>query len=76
AFSLRGPDGWARFSLSHLGGKVSYKNGALDIKDLHLGSFEVPAVHWKTGARGFIDADQPAAIRDVRVAGRIETSQV
>jgi hypothetical protein len=75
AFSLRGPDGWARFSLNHLSGKVGFKNGLLDIKRLNLGSFEVPAVHWKVGAKGFVEADQPVSIRDVQAAGRIETSE-
>lgn len=76
AFAVRGPDGWARFSLSHFGTKLSYKNGVLDIKELHLGSFEVPAVHWKIGPKGFVEADQPVSIKDVQVAGRVETSQV
>ncbi|QWP78986.1 DUF4157 domain-containing protein [Lysobacter sp. K5869] len=69
---VRGPDGWARFSLSDLGAKLTYRKGALDLDDVHFGTLQAPALHWKVGASGFVDADQPVTIRDVRVKGRIE----
>jgi len=73
--AVRGPDGWARLSLRDLGGKITYRNGALDIDDIHFGTLDVPALHWKVGASGFVEADQPVTIQDVRVKGRVETSQ-
>jgi hypothetical protein len=76
AISMRGPDGWARFSLSNLGGKLRYKDGVLDIPDLHLGSFDVSAMHWKVGKTGFVEADKPVRVLDVRIKARIETEQV
>jgi hypothetical protein len=76
SFSVRGPDGWARFSLKHLGGKFSYKDGVFDLEDVHLGSFDVSGIHWKVGKKGFIEADRPARIVDVTVKGKVETEKV
>lgn len=76
SFSVRGPDGWARFSLSNLGGKFLYQDGKFVLEDVHLGSFDVSAIHWKIGKKGFIEADQPARIVDVRLKGAVETEKV
>lgn len=76
SFAVRGPDGWVRFSLADAGGKLRYHNGAIDVKEAHLGSFQVSALHWKVGAKGFVEVDRPATIKDVRLKGRIETREV
>ncbi|MEO8659572.1 MAG: DUF4157 domain-containing protein [Bryobacteraceae bacterium] len=76
SFAVRGPDGWVRFSLADVGGKLRYQNGAIDVKEAHLGTFQVSAIHWKVGKKGFVDADRPATIKDVRLKGRIETREV
>lgn len=75
-FSLRGPDGWVRFSLADLGGKVRYKDGALDIDDIHLGSLKLSAIHWKVGEKGFIEANKPSTVTNLKLKGRVETEQV
>lgn len=75
AMSLRGPDGWARFSLNHLSGAVFAHNGVITLENVKLGSIDVPAVHWKAGTRT-IDADKPARLADIRVKGSIKTSKV
>lgn len=76
SFSMRGPDGWARFSLKHLSGKLGYKDGTIDLEDVRLGSFDVSAIRWKIGEKGFIEADRPARILDVSVKGKVETEKV
>jgi hypothetical protein len=72
-FSVRGPDGWVRFSLADLGGKLSYRNGALDIEDIHFGSLRVAGIHWKVGESGFVESSKPSTISDLKLKGRIET---
>ena len=76
AFSLRGPDGWARFSLNHLSGKIGVKGGNYTLKDVRLGSFEVRAIDWRIGAKGRVQADKPASLVNLRVTAEIETEQV
>ncbi len=76
SFGLRGPDGWANFSLSHLGGKGTYHKGLIDLEDVHLGSLVVPAIHWKMGAKGYVEADKPVKVEGLRLKGSIETEEV
>lgn len=72
AMSLRGPDGWARFSLNHLSGTVTAKDGVYTLDAVKLGSLEVPAVHWRAGNRT-IDGDKPARLIDLRVSAKVVT---
>lgn len=69
---VRGPDGWVRLSLADLSAKVGFKNGVLDVKELALGRLDVPAVHWKVGPKGHVDADKPVTLTDLRLSARIE----
>ncbi|OGB24078.1 MAG: hypothetical protein A3I66_11430 [Burkholderiales bacterium RIFCSPLOWO2_02_FULL_57_36] len=70
--SLRGPDGWARFSLRHLSGTVGVKDGVYTLRQVRLGSFEVPAINWRAGTK-HIEADKMAKIVDLRVSGKVVT---
>lgn len=72
-FGVRGPDGWVRLSLKDLGGKVMYRDGALDIEDLHFGSLKVSAIHWKVGKTGYIESDRPTTITGLKLKARLET---
>ena len=74
-FSLRGPDGWVRFSLADLGGKFSWRDGALDIEDIHFGSLRVAGIHWKVGETGFVESNKPSTVSDLALKGRIETRE-
>lgn len=74
-FAARGPDGWVRFSLADMGLNVHYKNGVLDVRDFHIGRLEVPAIHWRAGAKGMVDADKPVVLTGLRLSGLIEQAK-
>ncbi|HET6940984.1 MAG TPA: DUF4157 domain-containing protein [Sphingomicrobium sp.] len=74
-FGVRGPDGWVRFSLADMGANLHYKNGILDVRDFHIGRFEVSALHWRAGAKGMVDADQPVVLSDLRVSALAEIAK-
>lgn len=76
AMSLRGPDGWARFSLSHLSGTVRMKDGVYTAKNVRLGSFEVSSLDWSVGPKRKIVAKKPAKLVNLRASGEIVTEQV
>ncbi|NML46847.1 DUF4157 domain-containing protein [Ramlibacter sp. G-1-2-2] len=76
AFSLRGPDGWARFDLNHLSGKIGIKGGNYALKDVHLGSLSVKGIDWAVGEKGRVKADKPATLANLRVTADIATEQV
>lgn len=67
-FSVRGPDGWVRFTLANLGGRVKVMGDRIELEEFHLGSLTVPSLHWKVGPTGFVEADEPVTIRGVRVS--------
>lgn len=73
--SARGPDGWVRFSLADLGLNVHYKNGVLNVRDFHIGRLEVPAIHWRAGAKGMVDADKPVVLTGLRLSGLVEAAK-
>lgn len=75
-FMVRGPDGWVRFSLTDLGGKLSWKKGVLDIPDLHIGTLQVHGVHWKIGEHGFVESDKTSTLSGVRVSATLDTHEV
>ncbi len=72
AFVKRGSDGWARLSLADLGLNVEYKDGELQVKEIHLGSLTVPEMDWRFGTK-HIQAKRPAKLINLRAAARIET---
>ena len=72
AMSLRGPDGWARFSLNHLSGAVNYKDGVFTLQRVALGSFEVRGLDWRAGKK-HVTADKVARLVDVSVSGKVTT---
>ncbi|MDE2372285.1 MAG: hypothetical protein KGN16_25170 [Burkholderiales bacterium] len=67
SFAVRGPDGWLRFNLADLGGRYTLHGNRIEIEDFHFARFEVPAVHWKIGKTGFVEADRPVALVGVHV---------
>lgn len=73
--TLRGPDGWARFSLGHLSGTVVVNDGTFELKQVRLGSLKVAHIDWRAGERR-IETDRPASIDDVRVSGKIVTTRL
>ena len=75
-FMVRGPDGWVRFSLNDLGGKLSWKKGVLDIPDLHFGTLQVHGVHWQIGEHGFVESDKTSTLSGVRVSATLDTREV
>ena len=75
-FMVRGPDGWVRFSLTDLGGNLSWKKGVLDIPDLHFGTLQVHGVHWKIGEHGFVESDKTSTLSGVRVTATLDTREV
>jgi hypothetical protein len=73
-FSVRGPDGWIRFSLADMGGKFSYDaKGTLDIEDIHFGSLKVFGIHWKVGETGFIESKKTSTLSDLKLKGHVDT---
>jgi len=72
AMSIRGPDGWARFSLNHLSGAVNYKDGVFTLRKVALGSFEVRSLDWRAGTK-HVTADKAARVVDVSVSGEVTT---
>lgn len=75
-FMVRGPDGWVRFSLEDLGGRLSWKKGVLDIPDLHFGTLQVHGVHWKIGEHGFVESNKTSTLSGVRVSATLDTREV
>lgn len=74
-FSVRGPDGWVRLNLSDLGVKLRYKDGALDLDDVHFARLQVSAIHWKVGEAGYVESTRPSTLTDFKLKGRVETEQ-
>ena len=74
-FALRGPDGWVRLTLKDLGARATWRDGALDIDDIHFGSLDVSGVHWKVGESGYVESDKRTTITGLRLKGRIRTEQ-
>lgn len=72
AFVKRGSDGWARLSLADLGFNVEYKDGVLQVKEIHLGSMTVSEIDWRFGSK-HIQAKRPAKLINLRASARIET---
>ncbi len=75
-FAVRGPDGWVRLNLADLGGHLSWKNGVLNIPDLHFGTLQVHGVHWKIGEHGIVESKKTSTLSGVRVTATIDTRQV
>lgn len=76
SFAVRGPDGWLRFNLADLGARFTLRGNRIEIEDFHFARFEVPAVHWKIGHGGFIEADQPVVLTGMHVKASATTEQV
>lgn len=74
-FGVRGPDGWVRFSLSNLAGSLAYKDGVVEIKDIHFDSLKVAGIHWKVGETGFVESSKTSTISGVKLKGRLETQK-
>jgi hypothetical protein len=49
AGSLRGPDGWARFSFDHLRGDIIQKGDLVEFKKIRLDDLTVSRFKWKAG---------------------------
>ncbi|MET4726683.1 hypothetical protein ABIE09_000454 [Lysobacter enzymogenes] len=73
---VRGPNGWIHLTLKDFGAGLGYKDGALDIDDIHFGSLTVFGVHWKVGESGFVESNKPTTLTDFKLKGRIETREV
>jgi hypothetical protein len=76
AAELRGPDGWARFSLEHLSGGITIDKNGYKLKNVRLQKLTVPSLDWRAGETGRITADQPVELGGLSVDGRIDTKEV
>ena len=74
-FGVRGPDGWVRLSLSNLAGEIGYKDGTIQLKDIHFDTLKVKGIHWKVGEKGFVESDKTSTISGLKLQGRLETVQ-
>ncbi len=76
AAELRGPDGWARFSLEHLSGAITMDKNGYKLKNVKLQKLSVPSLDWRAGETGRVKADQPVELNGLSVDGRIDMKEV
>jgi hypothetical protein len=67
SFAVRGPDGWVRFTLADLRGRINVHGNDIGLEEFHVGSLVVPAMHWSVGKTGFVEADQPVTLSGLHV---------